>query len=167
MAAPDTLAPANRAAGRSTASTPPQGRPNVRQRVTRMANFRILVIDDVAPVRDLWRELLSMAGYEVAATSEPAEGLALFDVRPHDLVITDLVMPGIDGWGVVESVRRRKPAVPVIIASGSATDRDLERASREGIPLLVKPVDLARLRATVQTQLATGTTEGTVAPGAS
>jgi CheY-like chemotaxis protein len=113
----------------------------------------ILVIDDNVLVRDLWCDFLGILGYAVTAAGNWAEGMAMFDQMVHDLVVTDLVMPGLSGWDVVDAVRRRKPDTPVILVSGSGTDEDAKRALREGLLILAKPVELRKLEEAIKGML--------------
>jgi len=68
------------------------------------------------------------------------------------LVMTDLRMPVLDGWGVVEGVRRIAPGLPVVMLSGSNEDED--RARAWGVPLVLKPAGLSELKAAVRASLA-------------
>ena len=93
---------------------------------------RVLVADDSPIIRDLLAELLRDAGLEVETAFDGRDALERVDRRAPDLVITDLEMPRLDGFGLVEGVRRRGLELPVIVVStrGSADDR--RRASDLG-----------------------------------
>jgi YesN/AraC family two-component response regulator len=56
------------------------------------------------------------------------QGVALVEQRPYDLVITDLQMPQLTGWDVVNAVRGRRPTMPMIMISGFATEEDVRQA---------------------------------------
>ena len=114
-----------------------------------MSRRRILVIDDVDAIRDIWCDFLRLRGYEVDGVSEAAQGLRLFMARPHDLVLTDLRMAGMDGWAVADHVTRSS-RTPVILITGSATERDQQRAAALGLDLLHKPVNLSDLQSAVE-----------------
>src|SRR5262249_15477638 len=73
-------------------------------------------------------------------------GLALLARQRYDLVITDLEMPHMSGWEVVEVVRHRALGTGALIISGFATQDDVGRAQRMGIQVLHKPFSLADLR---------------------
>ena len=117
-----------------------------------MLRPRVLVIEDEPALRDISCEFLQMLGYEVEGARNGADGLALLARQSFDLVMTDLRMPVLDGWGVVEGVRRIAPGVPVIMLSGS--NEDEERAGACGVSLVLKPVGLAELEAVVRDALA-------------
>ena len=78
--------------------------------------IKLLVIDDDAAVTDLLTLLLKSQGFEVSATNNSADGLAMIREVQPDLVILDLMMPEMDGWEVCRSVRQFSQ-VPIIILS--------------------------------------------------
>jgi DNA-binding response OmpR family regulator len=77
---------------------------------------KLLVIDDDAAVTDLLTLLLKSQGFEVSATNNSADGLAMIRELQPDLVILDLMMPEMDGWEVCRAVRQFSQ-VPIIILS--------------------------------------------------
>ncbi len=79
----------------------------------------ILVIDDSAPMRDVIREALESAGYEVLDAPDGAYGASYMSVHPADLVIVDLFMPRMDGVETIREIRREFPEVPIITISGA------------------------------------------------
>jgi CheY-like chemotaxis protein len=111
-----------------------------------MPDARMLVIDDDRAVRALVCDLLAGLGYATDEGEDAATGLALLARQRYDLVITDLAMPHMSGWEVVEVVRHRAPGTPVLIISGFATPDDVGRAQRMDIRVLHKPFSLADLR---------------------
>ena len=66
---------------------------------------RILLIDDDPNVREVLVHLFASFGYECHTAAEGASGLARFDEGVWDLVLVDVVMPAMSGWGVVEMIR--------------------------------------------------------------
>jgi CheY-like chemotaxis protein len=115
---------------------------------------RLLVIDDEPAVREVWCEFLSLLGYDVEAARDGADGLARLARERFDLVVTDLRMPHLDGWDVLESARAIPPGMPVIMMTGATEDEDLERARAQGVRLVSKPCDLSELKAAVRDSLA-------------
>src|SRR5262249_41556945 len=111
-----------------------------------MADARILVIDDDRAVRALVCDLLTGLGYAADEGEDASTGLALLARQRYDLVITDLRMPHMSGWEVMEGVRHRAPGTAVLIISGFATQEDVGRAHGMGIRVLHKPFSLADLR---------------------
>jgi DNA-binding response OmpR family regulator len=114
---------------------------------------RILVADDEAEIRRLLRLYLEREGYAVDTASGGAEALDLFAARRHDLLILDLMMPGLDGFEVCRRVRAVS-AVPVLMLS--AKDAEADKVS--GLTLgaddyVTKPFSRAELVARVKALL--------------
>jgi CheY-like chemotaxis protein len=110
---------------------------------------RLLVVDDNPAIRDIWYESLSRLGYAVTVAENGYEALAQFDAAPYNLVLTNLLMPGMTGWQLVEAIRSRG-ATPIVVISGGASDEDLAFARAHGLILLQKPVHLVELRRVVE-----------------
>jgi CheY-like chemotaxis protein len=107
---------------------------------------RVLVIDDEASVRAVVCDFLRGLGCDADEADSGATGVTLVQRQRYDLVITDLKMPGMTGWEVVESVRASVPTVPIVMISGFATDADRTRAQEAGLTFLQKPFQLAEFR---------------------
>jgi PAS domain S-box-containing protein len=113
-------------------------------------NERVLVVDDEARVGDAVADQLRSLGYAVTRVADGAAGLAAFKgaERPYDLLLTDLVMPGISGRKLADDVATLSPATAVLFMSGYSRD-DIIQGGRidPGARLLPKPFhkgDLAR-----------------------
>jgi len=78
----------------------------------------ILVIDDEKLVREATQILLSARGYEVSVAADGKSGIAAVGAGRFDVVIVDLFMPEMDGLSVMRAIRRAKPTMPMIAASG-------------------------------------------------
>jgi two-component system capsular synthesis sensor histidine kinase RcsC len=113
---------------------------------------RIILIDDNAVVRDMLVDLVASLGYAADAAESGEDALALFDQDPYDIVLTDLLMPGLTGWDVLDGVRRRDPTIPVIIITGSPVIGD-PRANQPGVAVVKKPVDVMLLDALIRRML--------------
>ena len=79
---------------------------------------RIIVIDDQEPSRRVVRRALEKEGHEVLEASDGEIGEQLLERSPADVVITDIFMPGQDGIVTLRQIRKRFPAVKVIVISG-------------------------------------------------
>jgi CheY-like chemotaxis protein len=110
---------------------------------------RALVIDDDAPVRRVLHAVVTGLGFETDAAANGSEGLARFESHPYDVVLTDLLMPGMTGWEVLEAVRERNPKMPVIIITGSAGHDNDRRVAQPGVALVHKPVRMDFLESTL------------------
>ena len=114
---------------------------------------KILLVDDNPVVRDMLVDLVGSLGYAADAASGGAEALALFDQNRYDIVLTDLLMPGMSGWEVLAAVRQRNPRIPVVIITGTAPAVDDPRAAQAGVAVLRKPVDVKALDDTIKEKL--------------
>lgn len=114
---------------------------------------KILLVDDNAVVRDMLVDLVGSLGYVADAASGGAEALALFDRNRYDIVLTDLLMPGMSGWDVLAAVRQRDPRMPVVIITGTAPAIGDPRAAQPGVAVLKKPVDVKALDETIKAKL--------------
>ena len=77
---------------------------------------KILVVEDEPDIRELLVNYLKNEGYEVASAEDGVTALALFSKSPFDLVILDILIPKIDGYGVCEVIKKQSD-VPVIFLS--------------------------------------------------
>ena len=84
-----------------------------------MPHSTILLVEDEILLREGIQEILEANGYKVIGAADGAEALEWLDQVPVTLVISDLVMPNMDGMEFVQRVRVRFPDLPIIIASGS------------------------------------------------
>ena len=104
----------------------------------------VLVVEDDAPLRRMTGIFLRAAGYRVRAAEDGPSGLALArDERP-DLVLLDLMMPGLDGWEVLRRIKgdARTAAIPVLVLTASVDPPLTEQALRLGATrFLAKPID--------------------------
>ena len=100
----------------------------------------MVVIDDDPDVREVLRDFLIAEGYVVFEAGNGADGLALCDVDPPDLVLSDVLMPGMTGWEVAATCRERFPTVPVGLITGWGDQLDPEELARHRIRfVLTKP----------------------------
>lgn len=108
-----------------------------------MQKKRILIIEDDDMSREGVAEVLIDEGYEVTVASNGVEGLALVSSHCPHIVLTDLCMPELDGWGVIERLRQTHPAMPVIIFTSDIEIDAMREAQRLGVQDFVnKPLDL-------------------------
>jgi len=117
---------------------------------------RILVVDDDAAVRDVLRTTLARGGHDVLAAASGMEGLVRAQEERPDLVLLDVMMPGMDGWEVLKLLKLDAATreIPVVIVSVRAEPRDRIRALQEGaVDYVAKPFALEELLASVAAAL--------------
>ena len=108
---------------------------------------RVLVVEDDPDLAKMLQRILSHDGYSVTTCSDGEAALRLLDDSPVDLLITDLMMPGMEGEELLIELRRRKglPSIPVILISASAMRATIaDRLQVEAS--LAKPFDTEELR---------------------
>jgi len=118
---------------------------------------KVLVADDKATGRELVRTVLENTGYEVFEASDGKQAVDQARRLRPDLIILDIHMPGLDGFGVIEMLRREEgfAATPIIALTASAMMGDRERAMAAGFTgYITKPIRLGALRAEVERLLA-------------
>jgi CheY-like chemotaxis protein len=122
---------------------------------------RVLVVDDEKNLRDVLSMNLSLAGHQVVAASDGPQGLESARRQHPEVVVLDLMMPGLDGWEVLAELKSDPdPAVagiPVIILTARAGDLDVIRGGIEGaVCYLTKPFAMNDLRRAVADAVAGG-----------
>ena len=111
-----------------------------------LGRLKIVVVDDEPDTREILSEILHAAGATVATAASLTEALALCDHFRPDLLISDIAMPGGDGYALVRQLRRRGPrrggGVPAIAVSAHAREEDRRRALAAGfVRYVTKPVE--------------------------
>lgn len=119
----------------------------------------ILVVDDDEAVRRALSTILAEGDYTVQTAAGGREALEVAERDRPDLVITDLIMPNLDGWEVVVALRQQGVHVPVILISGHT-----RQATTPAVRFLAKPIDADQLLATVAEALADNVGDGELPP---
>ena len=117
---------------------------------------KILVVDDEPRICQLLSELLSREGYEVDAAGSGEQALERLATVDYQMVITDLKMPGMDGFALIEEIKRTRPDVAAIMITAYATIETAVQALRHGADdYITKPFDNGELRKVVGRALET------------
>ena len=115
---------------------------------------RILFVDDEEMLRINVKQLLEYEGYDVDAVENGIQGIQRLEEQPYDLVITDLMMPGIDGIGVMKYINEHLPNTMVILITGYASIESAIKAVRQGAyDYVTKPLDFDFLKISIQKAL--------------
>ena len=121
----------------------------------RCEEVRILLAEDDRAFRELIADALGRLGFEVVVAASGSEALAIAATDGFELLITDVVMPGMSGFELAERLRQRSPGLPVIFMSGYRQDELCQgRALPVHASLLRKPFDLDALAEQVRAALA-------------
>ncbi|MBV8302109.1 MAG: response regulator [Candidatus Dormibacteraeota bacterium] len=118
-----------------------------------MSNGRILLVDDDPRLVNIVAMYLNIEGYEVDTAQNGAEGLEAIERHVPDLVILDVMMPGMDGLEACKRIRNdpRTHTLPVLMFTALSGEDDVERARLAGANhLITKPFNLVGLGAVVR-----------------
>jgi len=116
-----------------------------------MPKGRILAVDDQRYFRELLDGMLSEEGYEVVTAASGEEALRVLDQSRFDVVLTDLVMPGMDGNDLVHRVKERDPEQDIVVITGVVDVKTAVEAMKLGAAeYLIKPFDRSTLAAALE-----------------
>ena len=116
---------------------------------------RILIVDDIEEIRDVIYEILLAEHYSVFCAKNGKEAIEVYNPSAFDLVITDIMMPEMEGVTFVRAIKAKQPNLKIIAMSGAIeNDKLLENAASFGADLIMtKPFKPAALIKTVQSLL--------------
>ena len=115
---------------------------------------RILIVDDDPVTRDTIRDLLDGGGYRVETADSGLQALKLLEDSRFDLVISDLVMPGMDGISMTRKVKETGTDIPIIVITGFATiEHAVESMKAGAYDFITKPFNTDQIRLTVEKAL--------------
>jgi len=108
--------------------------------------FQILVIDDDKNIRFFIKEVLELNHYTVHSAANGEEGLKIYESTHIDLVMVDIMMPGMDGYEFTRKLREANPDIPILMMSAKQLSEDRKKGFLAGIDdFMVKPIDLEEL----------------------
>ena len=119
-------------------------------------NKTILIIEDDQDVLSSFIKYFKMFGYEVLIAEDGMEGLKKIEAGGYDLVITDIVMPFISGVGVVTTLKKQRPEIPVIAITGYGKEPESAAMEKKADLVLAKPVKMSVLKDHIAELLKTG-----------
>jgi two-component system copper resistance phosphate regulon response regulator CusR len=119
--------------------------------------MKILIVEDEPKTGDYLKQGLSGAGFVVDLARDGLDGLHLARTGDYDLIVLDVMLPGLDGWGVVQNVRRNGGEMPILFLTARDQVEDRVRGLELGADdYLVKPFAFSELLARVRTLLRRG-----------
>ncbi|TWT90690.1 Sensor histidine kinase RcsC [Pseudobythopirellula maris] len=102
---------------------------------------RILVVDDSRLTRRVIIGVLTAAGHEVVQAGDGEQGFALFQEQEFDCVISDLLMPVLDGFALAEKIRAVDSRIPLLVATADIQEHSRQRCKEIGVTLVLnKPL---------------------------
>src|SRR3712207_634525 len=117
-----------------------------------MSKGRVLIVDDETAIAETLSEMLESWGYETAQAADGRAGLTLVEEFRPSVVVSDVYMPNLDGFGLLREMRELHPETAVILLTGQGTVEMALRAIQEegAFHYLEKPIDFAKLRLVVE-----------------
>jgi FixJ family two-component response regulator len=111
----------------------------------------VLVVDDEEVVRATLEAVLEAEGYTVVAVKNAEQALEVLETRQCLMVITDVMMPGIDGMELLRRIRVRRPTLPVLVITGFPTvERAVEAVRAGAMSFITKPFDITEVLDSVE-----------------
>lgn len=111
-----------------------------------MEQTHILLIEDEATLQLIIRETLEQEGYRVSTAKDGEEGLLLFKQHPPHLIVTDIMMPNLDGFALVKEIRKTNASLPILFLSARTSAQDVVTGFElGGNDYLKKPFGMAEL----------------------
>lgn len=121
------------------------------QRAASYCRSRVLVVDDHADARQSVVETLQMLGYEAVGSESPREALRRLERETYDLIISDLMMPGMDGLQFLAELQKRQDQTPLVMVTAHGSVATAVQAMRCGaFDYLEKPFDIDQLEGVVK-----------------
>ena len=120
--------------------------------LTTMPIQRILIVDDSPVERHILTELLTAKGYRISAATDGTQGIAMAQQEQPDLIIMDVVMPGINGFQATRTLHRDAATrdIPVILCTTKSEETDKIWGMRQGASdYVTKPIDASTLLAKI------------------
>ena len=117
-----------------------------------MSKAKILVIDDDASSLELMEAMLVPNGYEIITTNDGSKAVAIIVEKKPDLILLDIMMPGLDGYSTLAKIKENKVSskIPVVMLTAMGFRLNKELALRFGaVGYITKPVDLPELLKTI------------------
>lgn len=93
---------------------------------------RILIVEDEKPMAKVLKMKLEHSGFEAETAGDGKEAMGFVEAGPFDLILLDLVMPNMDGFSFLTSLRKRNIQTPVIVSSNLSQAEDVSRAKELG-----------------------------------
>ncbi len=130
------------------------------QEESSLAGLRLLVVDDDLGVCHSLKDLLKGESCRVETASSGTKAMELLEKKEFDLILSDVVMPDMDGYELYHAVKKKSPSPPVILMTAFYYDKDhvIKRSCLEGLQAVIfkKPIDPARLKKAILHQCGRG-----------
>jgi DNA-binding NtrC family response regulator len=116
----------------------------------------ILIVEDEEVYRELLARILTKAGYDVVQAADGFRALSIMEKSKIDLVISDIFMPGMNGYSLVARLRAKWPSMPVILTTGFLSEETAKNMMNGSVDFIPKPIDPEKLIELIHRQLPIG-----------
>jgi DNA-binding NtrC family response regulator len=113
----------------------------------------ILLVEDEKRAREVFVKILKNAGYGVMEAADGLQALSLLEKRHCDLVISDILMPNLNGYALVPRIRAKWPSMPIILTSGYLSPDAAKAVLNGSVDFIPKPIDPIALIETVRRRM--------------
>ena len=113
----------------------------------------ILLVEDEERAREVFARILRHAGYAVMEAADGLEALSLLEDLPCDLVVSDILMPKLNGYALVARIRAKWPNMPIILTSGYLSPDAAKAVLNGSVDFIPKPIDPIALIETVRRRM--------------
>ena len=108
--------------------------------------FTILVVEDHSDMRELFCTVLSDSGYQCLPAADGIEALQIMEQNYVDLIVADIMMPGMDGYELTRSLRQAKMDLPILMVTAKDQFDDMQKGFRVGADdYMIKPINVREL----------------------
>ena len=115
-----------------------------------MTKIKVLMVDDEVQFRETTAKILTRRGFEVTPAASGQEALDILSGEPHDVVVLDIKMPGMDGHEALARIKKMSPKIQVIMLTGHGhIDSAVQALDQAAFDYLAKPCDIDRLAARI------------------
>ena len=125
-----------------------------------MRGVMILLVEDEKRARELLARILKNAGYGVVEAADGLEALSLLENLPCDLVVSDILMPKLNGYALAARIRAKWPNMPIILTSGYLPQDAAKTMMNGSVEFIPKPLDAAALIPIIRRLMPPGSIQG-------
>ncbi len=103
---------------------------------------RILIVEDTASIAEVMKMKLDNSGFQATVATNGVEAIEIIGKQEFDLILLDLIMPKLDGFGVLEELKKLKVKTPVIVTTNLGQPEDMDRVKKFGVKDYFLKVDM-------------------------
>lgn len=114
-----------------------------KSKVQKSSGQKILIVEDTASIAEVMKLKLDTSGFQATVATDGVKALEHLQKETFDLILLDLIMPKLDGFGVLEELKKRKISTPVIVTTNLGQPEDIDRVKKFGVHDYFLKVDMS------------------------